>query len=149
MTSDEEVERQIRKALMVRAARVHLRTDGPWVEPVATRVVAPSRPARRWRRRAWELAVLPAVAALIAAVVVLGAGPKPASLPVGGPSSAATTGLAIRGPTTPVRRAGGGVVLAGQGRWHQPTAAIDAARPCDLGVTSAMVHGLRSPNCLE
>jgi hypothetical protein len=155
MTSEEEVERQIRRALMVRAARIHPRTDGEWDEPVAySPWVRCPPPGRRRPRRPWELAVVPALAALVAAIVLVGTAPDHISQTVGVPSSAPSIAVVVRGTATPpARRAAGGVVLTGQDHGPQPAGAdradTDPPRACDLGVGSAMVHGLRSPNCLD
>jgi hypothetical protein len=156
MTSEAEVERQIRKALMVRATQVRLRDDIEAREPFIERAVTRREsPRRDWPRRLWALAVLPATAALIAAIVFLATGLSPTSQKVVLPSAAATTGPAVNATIMPpARRAGGGVVLAWQGRWHQPAEVHDVAttapRTCGLPVApAAMVHGLRSPDCLE
>jgi hypothetical protein len=155
MISEEELERQIRRALVTRAAEVHLAAGRP-----PTRTCAPIREAsefrRRqpWLRRPWGLVALPAAAALVATIVVLGSGPGPhrqqTAAQAPGAAGRAVTGGVM---TPPVRRTAGGVVLVGEGRWRPQGAGAGTATrrypSCGVGLPPRLVHGLRAADCLE
>jgi hypothetical protein len=159
MITEEEVEREIRRVLVTRAAAVRIGTAdrrSGTCPPLSSSNggegsrLRPSRPGRR----PWGLGALPAVAALVTAIVLLGSWQGPNRQGSNPPThvAAGSTVTGVKAPPS-VRRAAGGVVLVREGRRHQQggvaTAATNRSEACGAGLPPKLVQRLRSTDCLE